>query len=98
VRSSERYQGACPIIAESLIVPSPRRVWRSAVWQLATEAYANIRCAWNSALCLARRTRLAATVRAEDFAQLGDLVVVVAGIPFGQSGSTNNLRVIRIGG
>src|SRR5262249_34878269 len=26
-----------------------------------------------------------ATVRAEDFAQLGDLVVVVAGIPFGQS-------------
>jgi pyruvate kinase len=39
-----------------------------------------------------------ATVRAEDFAQLGDLVVVVAGIPFGQSGSTNNLRVIRIGG
>ena len=39
-----------------------------------------------------------ATVRAEDFAQLGDLVVVVAGIPFGQSGSTNNLRIIRIGG
>src|SRR5262245_17493860 len=39
-----------------------------------------------------------ATVRAEDFAQLGDLVVVVAGIPFGQSGSTNNLRVIRVGG
>jgi pyruvate kinase len=39
-----------------------------------------------------------ATVRAEDFAKLGDLVVVVAGIPFGQSGSTNNLRVIRIGG
>ena len=39
-----------------------------------------------------------ATVRSEDFAQPGDLVVVVAGIPFGQSGSTNNLRVIRIGG
>ena len=39
-----------------------------------------------------------AKVRAEDFAQLGDLTVVVAGIPFGQSGSTNNLRVIRIGG
>jgi pyruvate kinase len=39
-----------------------------------------------------------ATVRAEEFARLGDLVVVVAGIPFGQSGSTNNLRVIRIGG
>jgi pyruvate kinase len=39
-----------------------------------------------------------ATVRSEDFAQPGDLVVVVAGIPFGQSGSTNNLRVIRVGG
>ena len=39
-----------------------------------------------------------ATVRSEEFAQLGDLAVVVAGIPFGQSGSTNNLRVIRIGG
>ena len=39
-----------------------------------------------------------AKVRAEDFAQLGDLTVVVAGIPFGQSGSTNNLRAIRIGG
>src|SRR4051812_25924899 len=39
-----------------------------------------------------------ATVRSEDFAQPGELVVVVAGIPFGQSGTTNNLRVIRIGG
>ena len=39
-----------------------------------------------------------ATVRQEGFGELGDLVVVVAGIPFGQSGSTNNLRVIRIGG
>jgi pyruvate kinase len=39
-----------------------------------------------------------ATVRAEDFAARGELVVVVAGIPFGQSDSTNNLRVIRIGG
>jgi pyruvate kinase len=38
------------------------------------------------------------TVRREDFARPGDLVVVVAGIPFGQSGSTNNLRVIRVGG
>jgi pyruvate kinase len=39
-----------------------------------------------------------ATVRSEEFARPGELVVVVAGIPFGQSGSTNNLRVIRIGG
>ena len=37
-------------------------------------------------------------VENEEFARPGELVVVVAGIPFGQSGSTNNLRVIRIGG
>jgi pyruvate kinase len=39
-----------------------------------------------------------ATVRTEGFGRSGELAVVVAGIPFGQSGSTNNLRVIRIGG
>jgi pyruvate kinase len=38
-----------------------------------------------------------ATTRQEGFARPGDLVVVVAGIPFGQSGSTNNLRVVRMG-
>ena len=36
-------------------------------------------------------------VRQEEFSRAGDLVVVVAGIPFGQSGSTNNLRILRIG-
>jgi pyruvate kinase len=35
-------------------------------------------------------------VRQEDFARAGDLVVVVAGIPFAQAGSTNNLRILRI--
>jgi len=39
-----------------------------------------------------------ATVRAEAFAEHGELAVVVAGIPFGQSGTTNNLRVIRVDG
>ncbi|HEY9568943.1 MAG TPA: pyruvate kinase [Thalassobaculum sp.] len=32
----------------------------------------------------------------EKFAGAGDLMVVVAGIPFGQTGSTNNLRVVQI--
>jgi pyruvate kinase len=31
-----------------------------------------------------------------DFARPGDQVVVVAGIPFGEAGSTNNLRVLKI--
>lgn len=37
-------------------------------------------------------------VRQEEFAKPGDSAVVVAGIPFGQAGTTNNLRIIRIDG
>jgi pyruvate kinase len=36
------------------------------------------------------------TARAEGFAKEGDDVVVVAGLPFGQSGTTNLLHVARI--
>jgi pyruvate kinase len=36
-------------------------------------------------------------VKDEAFAKPGDSVVIVAGIPFGRSGSTNNLRVFSIG-
>jgi pyruvate kinase len=32
----------------------------------------------------------------EGFAKQGDRIVIVAGIPFGRQGSTNNLRVARI--
>lgn len=34
--------------------------------------------------------------RAEGFAQVGDRIVITAGVPFGQSGTTNILRVARI--
>jgi pyruvate kinase len=34
--------------------------------------------------------------RSQVFAGHGDALVVVAGIPFGQTGSTNNLRVVRV--
>jgi pyruvate kinase len=33
---------------------------------------------------------------AQEVARHGDLLLVVAGIPFGQTGSTNNLRVVRV--
>ena len=33
----------------------------------------------------------------EGFAKQHDMIVVVAGIPFAQAGTTNNLRVINIG-
>ena len=32
----------------------------------------------------------------EGFAKDGDRIVVIAGIPFGRAGSTNNLRVVRL--
>jgi pyruvate kinase len=38
----------------------------------------------------------ATTACREGFSRAGDNIVVVAGIPFGRSGSTNNLRVVRI--
>ena len=34
--------------------------------------------------------------RQEEFADLGDHIVIVAGIPFVQAGTTNNLRIVRI--
>jgi pyruvate kinase len=37
------------------------------------------------------------TALAEEFAQRTDSIVVVAGIPFGEAGTTNNLRVVQIG-
>lgn len=37
-----------------------------------------------------------AQVRAHNFAQAGQSVVVVAGVPFGAAGSTNNLRVVTV--
>jgi pyruvate kinase len=42
-------------------------------------------------------TRALETVTAEGFARPADQIVVVAGIPFGQAGTTNNLRVIQVG-
>jgi len=41
--------------------------------------------------------RATATALTEAFAQPSDSIVVVAGIPFGEAGTTNNLRVVRVG-
>jgi pyruvate kinase len=37
------------------------------------------------------------TALAEEFAKKADAIVVVAGVPFGEAGTTNNLRVVQIG-
>lgn len=41
--------------------------------------------------------RATQTALTEEFAQRADLIVVVAGVPFGEAGTTNNLRVVEIG-
>ena len=41
-------------------------------------------------------TRAARLAREEGFARIGDTVVVAAGIPFGQAGTTNSLRVTAV--
>jgi pyruvate kinase len=38
------------------------------------------------------------TARDENFAEPGSSIVVVFGIPFGKTGTTNNLRVVQVGG
>lgn len=40
--------------------------------------------------------RACAFAQAEEFARAGDFMVVVAGIPFAQAGTTNNLRVVQL--
>jgi pyruvate kinase len=40
--------------------------------------------------------RAAATAISEEFAAPADQIVVVAGVPFGQAGTTNNLRVVQL--
>ena len=40
-----------------------------------------------------RATELA---KQEEFAGVSDILVVVAGIPLGQAGTTNNLRVVSV--
>ena len=42
--------------------------------------------------------RATRTALAEEFAKPAEPIVVVAGIPFGEAGTTNNLRVVQIAG
>jgi pyruvate kinase len=40
--------------------------------------------------------RAVSMARSEEFARPNDPIVVIAGIPFGQAGSTNNIRVVQV--
>jgi pyruvate kinase len=41
-------------------------------------------------------TQAALRAKTSGFAKEGDCIVVVAGVPFGISGSTNNLRIVTV--
>ena len=43
-----------------------------------------------------RSKRFTEIIKTQNFAKDGDTIVVVAGMPFGISGSTNSIRVVEI--
>jgi pyruvate kinase len=83
-----REKPDCPVIGLTTNIIVARRM--AAVWgvhALLTGAVHSMTEATTNAAKLARL---------EGFAQKGDEIVVVAGVPFGQAGTTNALRVVKI--
>jgi pyruvate kinase len=83
-----REKPDCPVIGLTTNIVVARRM--AAVWgvhALLTGAVHSMTEAVTNAAKLARL---------EGFAQKGDEIVVVAGVPFGQAGTTNALRVVKI--
>ena len=83
-----RTRPDCPVLGLTTQEATARRM--AVVWGvhavLATETHSMTETV----------TRATRTARAEGFAALGDHVVVAAGVPFGQAGTTNALRVASV--
>ncbi|MDD2861293.1 MAG: pyruvate kinase [Acidiphilium sp.] len=83
-----RERPNCPVIGLTPSIDTARRM--AVVWgvhALVTDEVFSMSEAVNLSAKLARQ---------EGFVQAGEEIVVVAGVPFGQSGSTNALRVAKI--
>jgi len=83
-----REKPDCPVLGLTTSLAVARRL--AAVWgvhAITTEGVHSMTQAVEHALKLART---------EGFAKKGDEIVIVAGIPFGQAGTTNALRVARL--
>ncbi|MGO9818655.1 MAG: pyruvate kinase [Acidocella sp.] len=83
-----REKPDCPVLGLTTSLAVARRL--AAVWgvhAVTTEGVHSMTQAVENALKLART---------EGFAKKGDEIVIVAGIPFGQPGTTNALRVARL--
>ncbi len=83
-----RERPDCPVLGLTTSLPVARRL--AAVWGVHAAMTKEVHSMTEA---VANAVRLA---RLEGFAKKGDEIVVVAGVPFGQPGTTNALRVARI--
>ncbi len=87
---ASRERPATPILALTLQVATARRL--ALVWGVHPVPFEEVHDLTEMV------EHAAAAAQAHGFAQAGDVVIVVAGLPFGRSGSTNLLHVARIPG
>lgn len=83
-----RERPDCPVIGLTPNLDTARRL--AAVWGVHAVVTQDVG-SMTEAVALSAKV-----ARQEGFAQPGDEIVVVAGVPFGQSGTTNALRVARV--
>jgi len=86
-----RERPDCPILGLAGTMPTARRL--ALVWGVR----AIVADQGSDAVTLEHVVQAAADAARDDgLAVIGEAVVVVAGLPFGKAGSTNNLRIMRV--
>ena len=86
-----RERPECPVLGLAGTMPTARRL--SLVWGVRSR----VADQGSEKVTLEHIVKAAANAaRDEGLAVAGDAVVVVAGVPFGKAGSTNNLRIMRV--
>lgn len=83
-----RERPNCPVIGLTPLIDTARRM--AVVWGVHAVVSADVHSMTEA---VAKAVRVA---QAEGFAQSGEEIVVTAGVPFGQSGTTNALRVASV--
>jgi pyruvate kinase len=83
-----REKPGCPVIGLTTSMDAARRL--AAVWGVHASVTGEVHSMTEAA------DRAVRVARSEGFAKRGDEIVVVAGVPFGQPGTTNALRVAQV--
>ena len=83
-----RERPHCPVIGLTPLLDTARRM--AVVWGVHAVVSADVHSMTEA---VAKAVRVA---QAEGFARAGEEIVVTAGVPFGQSGTTNALRVVTV--